>query len=157
MGFNLTNMPKEKPSSFADVKLEDGIHEVTIEKAEYTTSTQGNLMLRVVYKTKREGKFIFDQIMDDPTKQVNMYRLGKLLEALHITLSGVVELKDLPKVIKKGMPLKVAVVTKENGYSNVDINKYDGYYPADEVSRPVTPVVEATPNLDTASSDDDLY
>lgn len=161
MGFNLNQMPAEKPSAYADVKLTDGIHNVTIEKCEYTSSTQGNLMLRVVYRTQKEGKFIFDQIMDDPTKQVNLYRLGKLLAALNLTLSGEVELKDLPKVIKKGMPLRVAIATKENGYANIDIAKYEGYYPAEATATVAKPAPVAqpapTPNLDIANSDDDLY
>lgn len=152
--FNMSDMPTTKPTSnFSDIKLEDGIHDVEIEKAEYKTSTTGNPMLSVVFKTVKEKKFIFDQIMDDQTKQVNLYKLGKLLAAVKITPTGVIELKDMPRVLKKGMKLRVAIWQNGN-FTNIDINKYDGYYP---METPVAAVNEAPQPTLKAADNDDTY
>ncbi len=163
MGFNLNNAPTDKPSSYAEVVLTDGIHEVNVEKVEYTTSSKGNKMLRIVFKTVKEGKFIYDQIMDDPTKQVNLFRLGKLLAALGLTIEGEVELSDMTKIIRKGMPLRIAIKNRDNGYPNIDINEYEGYYPPEvAVTAPKGPIGESNkpapiqaeaPALDTATTE----
>lgn len=148
MGFGIDTKNIQKPAAFSDEPLENGIHDVAVEKCEYVESSQGNLMLKLQYRTLKEGRFIFDQIMDDPTKQVNAYRLGRLLHALGIDISGEVELRDMTKIIKKGMKLRVAIITKEgSSFTNVDISTYEGYYPIEKT---------ATAKLDTAPEEPQL-
>ena len=144
MGFKVDTKNIEKPESqFDNTPLPNGIYDVAIEKCEYTTSSQGNLMLKLTYKTMDSGRFIFDQIMDDPTKQINAYRLGRLLAAIGIELKGEVELRDLPKVITKGKKLKVAIFTKEGStFTNIDITNHDGYYPFAQKPQPELNVAE---------------
>ena len=150
MGFNIDKLPTDKPSEFGDIVLADGLHEVTIEKCEYKESTTGNMMLSIVYKTKAEGKFIYDQIMDDATKQINSYRLGRLLKALNLSVHGNVELRDMAKVITKGKPLCIASLV--NGkYTNIDIKNYDGYYPAGYSKGEVTPTEAPAKTMPTDS------
>lgn len=148
MTFKLDPGNLQKPD-FNEGPLDNGIHEVEIELCEYTKSTQGNNMLKIQYKTLDGGRFIFDQIMDDPTKQVNAYRLGRLLYALGIELKGEVELRDMTKIIKKGMRLKVAIYTKPGGtFTNIDINQHEGYYPYKEEAVQITEVELDTPEND---------
>jgi hypothetical protein len=160
MPFNVNNLPNEKPSSFADIVLEDGMHNVAIESCEYKESTKGNNMLRIVFKTIAEGKFVFDQIMDDPTQQINGFRLGRLLKALGISnISGNLDLKDLPKIITKGKKLRIAII-KKGQYTNIDIDKYDGYYPMEATDK--APVKEpeaqkAGPDLGTPAEDNEFF
>lgn len=149
----------QKPSSsFSDIVLEDGLHPVTIEKVEYTQSTTGNWMLKLQFKTLKEGKFLFDQIMDDPTKQFNAFKLSRLLKALNVNLQGEVSLKDIAKVIGVGKKLVIAIVTKPGStFVNIDINKHDGYYPFEEAvntaPQTATPAPQQ-PVLDIAAEDD---
>lgn len=129
MGFNLNNAPKEKPTEFDNSPLADGRYAVTIEKVEYTTSSNNNPMLSIRFKTQDKGRFIFDQIMDDPTKQINLYRVSRLLTAVGVTPKGELDLKDLTKLLKKGMELVVSIKTKNN-FTNIDISgDNEGYYP----------------------------
>lgn len=153
MGFDFNNIPKEKPSNFGELKLEDGLHTATIEKVEYKQSTKGSWMLSIQMKAEN-GKFIFDQIMDDQTKPMNAYKLFRLTAALGLKLEGQMELRDFTKVIKAGAKLVVATVTKGD-YVNVDINKNEGYYPVNNTAtRPEKPTPQ--PNLQ-AATDDDSY
>ena len=143
MGFNLNNAPKEKPTEFDNSPLADGRYAVTIEKVEYTTSSNNNPMLSIRFKTMDKGRFIFDQIMDDPTKQINLYRVSRLLTAVGVTPRGELELKDLTKLLKKGMELVVSIKTKNN-FTNIDISgDNEGYYPIgghkDPVGEPGVP------------------
>ena len=165
MSFHVnTTKPIEKPNEFGTI--EDGLHEVTIQKVDYTTSTTGNKMLKLSFKDAKSGQMIFDQIMDDPSKPVNVYRLSKLLQALKISIETDVELRDLVKIIKTGAKLVVATVTKPGSqFTNIDINKYDGYYALDGVSANAKVMSEAsavevpkaqapaTPELDINSDD----
>lgn len=130
-GFDLNNAPKQKPSEFDNSPVADGKHLVTIEKTEYKTSSQGNKMLSITFKTVERGRFIFDQIMDDPTKQINLYRVSRLLSAVGITPRGELELKDLTKLLKQGMQLFITVKTKNN-FTNIDVSgNNEGYYPVE--------------------------
>lgn len=146
MSFHInTTKPIEKPSEFGTIA--DGLHEVTVQKAEYTTSSTGNKMLKLSFKDTKSGQLIFDQIMEDPTKQVNVYRLSRLLAALKITIDSAVELRDLAKVIKPNSRLVVATVTKPGSqFTNIDINKYEGYYAPEDVASDPKVVVEASSN-----------
>ena len=142
------------------------MYDVTIEKAEYAASSKGNWMLKLQYKDQETGRFIFDQIMDDSTKQVNSFRLGRLCYALSITLKGTsIELRDMPKFITKGKALRVVLGSYKNKTTgednqNVDISKTDGYYkpgeavPGFEDPTPVaTPKAGPAPILNVASDD----
>ena len=126
--FQINTDSIEKPSTnFSDIVLEDGLHPVTIETVEYTQSTTGNWMLKLKYKTIKEGKFVYDQIMDDPTKQLNLYKLARLLKALNINPKGEVALKDMEKIIGVGKKLVIAIFTKPNStFTNIDLNKHEG-------------------------------
>lgn len=154
MGFSINTNKIEKPTStFDDTSLADGIYPVKIDTCEYAESSNGNWMLKLRYKTLKEGRFIFDQIMDDPTKSINAYRLSRLLAALGLTIKGEVELRDLPKIIKVGSQLKVAIHTKEgSAFTNIDINKHDGYYPINEETQKAE---TETPDLAIADTDID--
>lgn len=152
MAFSINTKNIEKPaSSYDDTPLADGVYPVKVESCEYAESSNGNLMLKLRYKTLKEGRFIFDQIMDDPTKQINAYRLSRLLAALGLTIKGEIELRDLPKIIKVGSQLKVAIQTKEGStFTNIDINNHEGYYPIKEE----TPITQSeAPNLAIVSDD----
>ncbi len=161
MGFKVNTDNIQKPAGYDNTPLPNGLHDVAIEKCEYTESTQNNLMLKIQYKTLKEGRLIFDQIMDDPTKQVNAYRLSRLLAALGIDLKGEIELRDLPKVITKGRKLTVAVITKEgSNFTNIDISQYEGYYPygKETTTQPelkLSDTVPQTDNFEIAETDDD--
>lgn len=154
-GFDLNNAPKSKPSEFDNSPVADGLHKVEIEKVEYTQSTQGNPMLSIRFKTLDKGRFIFDQIMDDPTKQINAYRVVRLLAAVGIEPKGELQLKDLTKLLKLKTQLVVAVKTKNN-YTNVDISgSMEGYYSLND-----SPLLQGHPDpvgepgvLGTTSSD----
>jgi len=146
----------EKPSSnFSDIVLDDGLHPVIIKSVEYTQSTTGNFMLKLKYETIKENKFIFDQIMDDPSKQINGYKLGRLLKALNINPKGEVSLKDMEKIIGVGKKLVIAIVTKPGStFTNIDLNKYEGYYPFEATeNRPAQPAPQE-PVLNIAIDDE---
>jgi len=162
MPFNLSQTPTTKPSGFTDVELADGLHNVAIEKVEYAVSSNGNPMLKLRFKSIPEGKFIFDQIMDDQTNQINIYKLSKLLLALNLRPEGVIELKDMTKFIRVGAKLIVATVTKASAdgktkFVNIDTNKFDGYYPMEAKTTPVAasvPAADPQPELKAADNDD---
>ena len=160
MSFKI-NKNMQKPSSF-DEPLADGLYPATIELAEYKESNAGNWMLSIRFKVKKNGKFVFDQIMDNPENSLSAYKLSRLLTALNINVPGEITLKDVVKVLKKDKPLVISVVTKEgSSFTNIDINKYDGYYPADyleqasvtEVVAKSEPVTTDEPVLDLADDD----
>jgi hypothetical protein len=162
MGFDFNNAPKEKPNAYDNTPIADGLHNVTIHKVDYTTSTNGNKMLKIQFKPFEGGSLIFDQIMDDPTKPLNVFRLGRLLKAAKVTPTGVLELKDIPKILKVGTKLTVATVAKGQ-YVNIDISKYDGYYPYDTPTMQApapTPAVDESedetpsPQLDVSDTDE---
>lgn len=146
MSFHInTTKPIEKPNEFGTIA--DGLHEVTVQKVEYTTSSTGNKMLKLSFKDTKSGQLIFDQIMEDPSKQVNVYRLSRLLAALKITIDSAIELRDLVKVIKPQSRLVVATVTKPGSqFTNIDINKFEGYYAPEDVASNPKAVVELSSN-----------
>lgn len=166
MTFKVNTSNLVKPAEFDASPLENGLHKVTIKTVEYGTSSQGNKMLKIVF-VNAKNRFIYDQILDDPTKPVNTYRLGRLLHAINIELNQAVELRDMVKVIKPGKELVVALFTKPGStFTNVDINNYNGYYRVEEVetdakigvaqaqaSNVEETLVADTPELDINSDD----
>ena len=135
MAFEISKKPMDKPSAFDNKPLEKGLYKATVEKVEYKISTKGNWMLTLVFKTEKEGRFVYDQIMDNPAISLGAYKLNRLLSALGINITGEVELKDMVKVITKGKKLVIAAETKEDSkYANIEISKYEAYYPYDFVA-----------------------
>lgn len=152
MAFDINTKNLVKPANDFGDNLPDGLYAVVVNTVEYTTSSTGNPMLKLSYKTDK-GRLIFDQIMDDPTKQLNTYRLGRLLHALNLTVNQAVELKDMTKIIKPGSKLVVAIFTKEGSrFTNIDINSHEGYYQVGELDSAPKVIAEQQAQTQVADS-----
>ena len=90
-----------------------------------------------------------------------MYKLGRLLDACGVTLSGEGTLKDVAKVIK-GKKVVVDVIVNDKGYGALDYsNGHDGIYPIGKVEVTAKPTAatldpEITEAIEADVVDDDF-
>lgn len=155
MAINFDKLPMDKPNGNATVT--EGRHLAQVEKAEMTTSKEGNKYLRVTFKTK-DGGFVNENYFDSD-KPFLQYKLGRLLKATKVTLEGTGSLEDVAKLIK-GKKVTIDVVVNDRGYGGLDYSdNKEGVYARDEV---VTEEVEVESPVDTdveeavASFDDEF-
>jgi hypothetical protein len=132
MSINLDNLPKEKPESGFTL-VPEGYHLAVIEDAEVKPSAAGNPYLSMKLKTMHG--VIFDMISESD-KPAIQYKLARFITAIGLPMSGSLDLKDLPGLIK-GKELVIDVKHEDNTYNGkttkkavVDIFEHDIYYPA---------------------------
>lgn len=134
MAINFDGLPKEKPAGFK--VPEPGFHKVTIAKVEEKVSKSGNDYLQLQLKLD-DGSVVFDNIMDS-TAPALQWKLGRLVSACKLPLSGELTLTDLGKVIlNKEIVADIKVI--EDDYkgdgsmkAEVDIFTNDIFYPIED-------------------------
>lgn len=121
---NFEALPKDKPSQS---NIKEGRYTATIFDAKMQVSkTTGAEYLNVSFKTS-DG-FVNENYFDSD-KQFLQWKLGQLLIACNVKLSGEGTLKDIAKVIK-GKEVIIDVAVNDRGYGSLDYsNGKDGIYP----------------------------
>lgn len=144
---NFDSIPKEKPAGFK--VPEPGFHKVTIAKVTEEVSKAGNDYLQLQLKTE-DGAIVFDNIVDS-TAPALQWKLGRLVTACKLPLSGELTLSDLGKVIlNKEIVADIKVIEddyKKDGSmkAEVDIFTNDIFYPIEEYAD----LVGAEPSSET--------
>lgn len=135
MGINLDQVPGSNP--FGPVPTGKYIGEVT--KAQYFApeSADKKPCLAVSYKLiDEEGKeFTFQDRLYESDKSAILFKFGRFMRAMGISLTGNVELRDLVKLIAIGSKIILCIKqeTKNgNTQSQVDLFGSDCYYPVSE-------------------------
>ena len=126
MALNFSNLPTERPNNNGN--LTDGAYKATVFKSEMrdSKSTPGSQYLNVSFKT--EQGFVNENYFDSD-KPFLQCKLGQLLKACKVTLSGEGSLKDVSKVIQ-GKEVMVDVIINDNGYPAIDYTgSKEGVYP----------------------------
>lgn len=136
---SFNNIPKDKPSQN---NVAEGRYTATVFKTEMRVGKEsGAEYLNVSFKLDNGG-FVNENYFDSD-KQFVMYKLGRLLDACGVVLSGEGTLKDVAKVIK-GKKVVVDVIVNDKGYGALDYsNGHEGIYPTNTVT-----VEENTATLD---------
>lgn len=113
---NFDALPKDKPRQN---NVTDGRYTAVVFDAKMTPSksTPGTEYLNVSFKLDKGG-FVNENYFDSD-KPFIMYKLGRLLKACNVTLSGTGSLKDVAKVIK-GKNVIVDVAVNDRGYGALD-------------------------------------
>lgn len=113
---NFDTLPKDKPRQN---NVTDGRYTATVFDAKMTPSksTPGTEYLNVSFKLDKGG-FVNENYFDSD-KPFIMYKLGRLLNACGVTLSGTGSLKDVAKVIK-GKNVIIDVAVNDRGYGALD-------------------------------------
>lgn len=143
---NFDALPKDKPNQN---NVTDGRYKAKVFKTEMRTSKDSNNeYLNVSFKLD-DGGFVNENYFDSD-KPFLQYKLGRLLKACKVTLSGEGTLKDVAKVIKdKEVIIDVAV--NDRGYGALDYSGgNDGIYPIDATPNPEATVVTASPEVNQA-------
>lgn len=79
-----------------------------------------------------------------------MYKLGQLLKACGVTLSGEGTLKDVQKVIQ-GKKVIIDIVLNDNGYGTLDYSgTHEGIYPPTKTEDPFAPAAVADEEISQA-------
>lgn len=122
---NFNSLPKDKPSNNS---VKEGTYTATIFKTQMLVSkTTGNEYLNVSFKIDGGG-FVNENYFDSD-KSFLQWKLGRLLQACNVTLSGEGTLKDVAKVIQ-GKKVIIDVAVNDRGYGSLDYsNNNDGIYP----------------------------
>ena len=126
---NFDALPKDKPRQN---NVTDGRYTAIVFDAKMTPSksTPGTEYLNVSFKLDKGG-FVNENYFDSD-KPFIMYKLGRLLKACNVTLSG--SLKDVAKVIK-GKNVIVDVAVNDRGYGALDYSgDKEGIYGPNEIS-----------------------
>lgn len=143
---NFDALPKDKPNQN---NVTDGRYKARVFKTEMRTGKKSNEeYLNVSFKLD-DGGFVNENYFDSD-KSFLQYKLGRLLKACKVTLSGEGTLKDVAKVIKdKEVIIDVAV--NDRGYGALDYSgDNDGIYPVDATPNPEATVVTASPEVNQA-------
>ena len=143
---NFDALPKDKPNQN---NVTDGRYKARVFKTEMRTGKDSNAeYLNVSFKIDNGG-FVNENYFDSD-KSFLQYKLGRLLKACKVTLSGEGTLKDVAKVIKdKEVIIDVAV--NDRGYGALDYSgDNDGIYPVDATPNPEATVVTASPEVNQA-------
>ena len=154
---SFNNIPKDKPSQNS---VAEGRYTASIFKTEMRVGKDaGTEYLNVSFKLDNGG-FVNENYFDSD-KPFLMYKLGRLLDACGVTLSGEGTLKDVAKVIK-GKKVVVDVIINDKGYSALDYsNGHDGIYSIGEVEITAEPTAatldpEITEAIEADVVDDDF-
>lgn len=142
---NFDALPKDKPNQN---NVTDGRFRAKVFKTEMRTGKDSNNeYLNVSFKLN-DGGFVNENYFDSD-KPFLQYKLGRLLSACKVTLSGKGTLRDVAKVIKdKEVIIDVAV--NDRGYGALDYSgNNEGIYPVDETPAP-TATVQASPEVNQA-------
>lgn len=112
---NFNALPTNKPSQSG---MTDGTFKAVVFKSEMRDSktTPGTQYLNVSFKT--DNGFVNENYFDSD-KPFLQWKLGQLLKACNVTLSGEGSLKDVAKVIQ-GKNVMVDVVMNDKGYPAID-------------------------------------
>ena len=153
MALNFENLPKDKPTQ--GTQVEEGKYTAEVFEAKMVTSkTSGNEYLNVSFKLDKGG-FVNENYFESD-KPFLLYKLGQLLKACNVTLSGEGTLKDVAKVVK-GKKVIVDVAINDNGYPCLDYTKdKNGIYPIDETSESNTLDADVTEAIETNFDDSDF-
>lgn len=138
---NFDALPKDKPRQN---NVTDGRYTAVVFDAKMTPSksTPGTEYLNVSFKLDKGG-FVNENYFDSD-KPFIMYKLGRLLKACDVTLSGTGSLKDVAKVIK-GKNVIVDVAVNDRGYGALDYSgDKEGIYGPNEVISATTETSEQT-------------
>ena len=154
---DFNELPKDKPNNNT---VTAGTYLATIFKTQMQVSkTTGAEYLNVSFKLK-DGGFVNENYFDSD-KPFIMYKLGRLLKACEVTLSGTGSLKDVAKVIK-GKKVIVDVAVNDRGYGALDYTgDKEGIYGPNEISTTETSEQteldpEITQAIETDITDEDF-
>lgn len=137
---NFDTLPKDKPNQNT---VADGRYRAKVFKTEMRVGKESNAeYLNVSFKLN-DGGFVNENYFDSD-KPFLQYKLGRLLSACKVTLSGEGTLRDVAKVIKdKEVIIDVAV--NDRGYGALDYSgNNDGIYSVDEILSPAEDVTAVT-------------
>ena len=152
MAIHFDALPKEKPEDMGGGLPREGFHKVKITKAETTISKAVNKYLKLFLKTA-DGPVVFDNIFDSDAPALQ-YKLGRLVIACKLPLTGELSLEDLSKVLMN-KELVADIKHIENEYqgkvttkAEVDIFSNDIFYPIEDYASLVADTVptEELPN-----------
>lgn len=142
---NFDALPKDKPNQNS---VADGRYTAKVFKTEMRTSKDSNNeYLNVSFKIDNGG-FVNENYFDSD-KPFLQYKLGRLLNACRVTLSGEGTLRDVAKVIKDKVVI-IDVAVNDRGYGALDYSgNNEGIYPVDATPAP-TATVQASPEVNQA-------
>lgn len=125
---NFEKLPQDKPNQNA---VSEGRYTAEIFKTQMMVSkTTNSEYLNVSFKIDNGG-FVNENYFDSD-KPFLLYKLGRLLKACNVTLSGEGTLKDVAKVIK-GKKVIIDVAVNDKGYGSLDYSgNNEGIYGANE-------------------------
>ena len=142
---NFDALPKNKPNQNS---VADGRYTAKVFKTEMRTGKDSNAeYLNVSFKIDNGG-FVNENYFDSD-KPFLQYKLGRLLNACKVTLSGEGTLRDVAKVIKDKVVI-IDVAVNDRGYGALDYSgNNEGIYPVDATPAP-TATVQASPEVNQA-------
>lgn len=142
---NFDALPKDKPNQNS---VADGRYTAKVFKTEMRTGKDSNNeYLNVSFKIDNGG-FVNENYFDSD-KPFLQYKLGRLLNACKVTLSGEGTLRDVAKVIKDKVVI-IDVAVNDRGYGALDYSgNNEGIYPVDATPAP-TATVQASPEVNQA-------
>lgn len=145
---NFDALPKDKPNQNS---VADGRYTAKVFKTEMRVSNKDNNdnkeYLNVSFKIDNGG-FVNENYFDSD-KPFLQYKLGRLLNACKVTLSGEGTLRDVAKVIKDKVVI-IDVAVNDRGYGALDYSgNNEGIYPVDATPAP-TATVQASPEVNQA-------
>lgn len=142
---NFDALPKDKPNQNS---VADGRYTAKVFKTEMRTGKDSNNeYLNVSFKINNGG-FVNENYFDSD-KPFLQYKLGRLLNACKVTLSGEGTLRDVAKVIKDKVVI-IDVAVNDRGYGALDYSgNNEGIYPVDATPAP-TATVQASPEVNQA-------
>lgn len=142
---NFDALPKDKPNQNS---VADGRYTAKVFKTEMRTGKDSNAeYLNVSFKIDNGG-FVNENYFDSD-KPFLQYKLGRLLNACKVTLSGEGTLRDVAKVIKDKVVI-IDVAVNDRGYGALDYSgNNEGIYPVDATPTP-TATVQASPEVNQA-------
>lgn len=125
---NFERLPQDKPNQNT---VAEGRYQAEVFKCEMRTGKDsGNEYLNVSFKINGGG-FVNENYFDSD-KPFLLYKLGRLLKACNVTLSGEGSLKDVAKVIK-GKKVMIDVAVNDKGYGALDYSgNNEGIYSLNE-------------------------
>lgn len=149
---NFDALPKDKPNQSNVV---DGRYDAEVFKCQMMTSkTTNNEYLNVSFKIDGGG-FVNENYFDSD-KPFLLYKLGRLLKACGVTLSGDGSLKDVAKVIK-GKKVTIDVAVNDRGYGSLDYsNNKEGIYPLGQANAEVPASTEGTVEVPDVALDPEI-
>ena len=151
---NFERLPQNKPNQNT---IAEGRYQAEVFKCEMRVGKDsGNEYLNVSFKINGGG-FVNENYFESD-KPFLLYKLGRLLNACNVQLSGEGSLRDVAKVIK-GKKVIIDVAVNDKGYGSLDYSgDKEGIYPIgyagnEELDPEVTQAIEANVEYVTDDSD----